>query len=817
MDTIMQDVRYGVRTLIKNPMFTLVAALALAIGIGANSAIFSVVDALLVRPLAYKDADRLVFIWHHYPRLQLAQASISPPSYIEYRDLNNSFEQVAAGTTWSTNLTGAGDPEHLEGAQITYNLFATLGVEPTIGRSFLPEEDRPGSNDVVILSDGLWHRRFGGDPQIVHRTINLDGRAYTVVGVLPPGFRFLQPVDVYTPIGFTPDRLADQSHGWEYLVVVARLKPGITFAGASADMDALADNLRPRFYQANGDWGITVVPLREQLVGDFRAALLLVFGAVGCVLLIACANVANLLLARASSRNKEVAIRMALGASRVRIVRQLLTESVLLSSVGGVIGLAIAYWSTRALVASVPEGITGFLMNWDQIGVNASVLGFTLVVCVATGIAFGLAPALQCSRPDLNDSLKEGGRSGNEGSRRNPLRSLLVVFEIAVAVILLVGSGLLIKSFIRLREVNPGFDPSRVLTMQLSLPKLKYSDDSRISAFFSQMLEQVGSLSGVEAAAVITTLPMSDDHWNATFFVEGLQRAPDEPAPHGDPHMISPDYFKVLRIPLLRGRYFTDADTSDSMQVCIVDQTLADQYWPDQDPIGKRIAAGFEGSRQGPKWRSVVGVVGHVKSYGIAGKSKVQYYFPESQSARDRMNLVLRTKTEPTSLTASVRDAIARIDPDQPVHRVGTMEQIVANSTLQKRFLLFLFGSFSAVALLLAAIGVYGVVSYSVSQRTHEIGIRMALGASSTTVIGMVVKQGLVLTVVGLSAGLGSAYVAGVLLGSALRSQLFSVGIHDPITFAAIALVLGVVALMACFIPARRATRIDPMVALRYE
>ncbi|HXU38902.1 MAG TPA: ABC transporter permease [Blastocatellia bacterium] len=811
METIIHDIRYGLRTMRKTPGFTAVAVIALALGIGANTAIFSVVNALLLKPLPYKDAERLVLIWHTYPKLKLDQASVSAPSYVEYRDMTRSFDGVATATEWSVNLTGAGEPERLQGARVSYNLFSTLGVLPVAGRSFLSEEDQPGKNRVVVLSYGLWQRRFGGDPGLVGRTIMLDGNSYDVVGIMPKGFVFMIEVDLFTPIAFTPEQLAANNHGNEYLICVARMKPGVSFAGAAAEMNSVADELRPQFYGPN--WGITVIPLREQLIGSFRTALYILLAAVGCVLLIACANVANLLLARASARHKEIAVRTALGACRSRIVRQLLTESVLLAALGGALGLLLAFLGIRLLVLGVPEDITGFIVGWKDISISTPVLGFTFGVSMLTGIVFGLVPALHASKPDLNESLKEGGRGGTEGRQRNLIRSSLVVAEVAIAMVLLVGAGLLIRSFMRLQQVSPGFNPANVLTMQLSLPRSKYADKPQIATFFDQLVQRVSTLPGVQSAAVGTNLPMANDGWNASFAVENLQVGPDEPSPHGDPHRISPDYFAAMGIPLLRGRFFTNADSKDSLPVAIVDQTLAEQYWPDQDPIGKRIAAFFEGPSSQPHWREIVGVVGHVKQYGLDGKSKVQYYFPQTQSTQNSMYLVLRTASDPKAMVAAIREALDSIDKDQPIYKVTTLEQMVANSTSQKRFSMFLLGVFAAVALLLAAVGIYGVMSYAVTQRTHEVGIRMALGAQQRDVLALVVRQGMLMAVIGVGIGLIGAFAA----TQVMASLLFGVGTHDPLTFAGISLLLGTVALIASFIPARRATRVDPMIALRYE
>ena len=813
MRTLLQDVRYGFRLLLKQPGFSVVAVLAIALGIGANSAIFSVVNAILLKPLPYTEPGQLVTINHNYPKIQL-KASVSAPGYSHYRDNAQSFQSVAAVTGWNANLTGAGEPERLQGMQITSNLFQLLGGEPRMGRNFQTEEQQPGANKVVILSDGLWQRRFGSNPSIVGQSINLNGENYEVVGVMPPDFQFGREFgpapDIYSPFGWTPEQLSFDRLTFENLAVLARLKPGTDIQQAQAEMDTIAANLRAQYMPGadESNWGLALTPLSELVVGNIRSSLWVLLGAVGLVLLIACANVANLLLARAATRQKEIAIRTAMGASRWRIMRQLLTESAVLSLVGGAVGLLLGVWGVALLVAVNEDKIP----RSHEIGLDLTVVLFTLGVSLVTGLVFGLAPALQTSRITLNDTLKEGGRSG-AGVMRRGVRGALVIAEVSLAVVLLVGAGLLIRSFLRLQEVNPGFDPHNLLVMQTSLPAFKYGEPQQRDAFYQQLMEKVRAVPGVKSVGANAVLPLGGNNQSGSFRIEGRVVNQGESLPHGDRWAATADYFKTMSIPIVRGRFFEERDRADSQPVAIIDETMARKYWPDEDPLGKRIS--YEGGAQNPRWREIVGIVGHVKHSSLEGESRVQYYIPHPQMPQGGMYLVVKAEREgmAAALGGPVREAVRSLDKDLPVYRVTTMDSIVSDSLAQRRFSLYLFGAFAALALSLACIGLYGVMSYTVAQRTHEIGIRMALGAQPRNILGMVVGQGALLAVIGVVVGLVGAFA----LTRLMTGLLYGVSATDPETFGIVAVLLGAVALLACFIPARRATRVDPMVALRYE
>lgn len=811
MENMIQDIRFGFRMLLKSPGFAIVAVIALALGIGANSAIFSVVNSLLLRPLPYEKPEELVLLNHNYVKTNL-KASVSPFGYTHYRDNAKSFSNIAAFTGWAANLTGNGEPERLAGMSASTNFFQTLGAQAAQGRAFAKDEDQQGREKVVILSHQFWQRRFAGDPKLLNSTLTLNGEPYSVVGIMPPGFAYGREVgivvDLWRPLAFGTDMLQPTRLTSEFLSVVARLKLGVSIQPAQAEMDTIASNLRQQ-YMPGADatnWGLLLTPMGEFIVGDIRPLLYLLLGAVGLVLLIACSNVANLLLARGATRQKEMAIRNSLGAGRGRIIRQLLVESMLLALIGGALGLALGYFGLKLLVA-VNESM---IPRAHELGLDPLVLAFTIGVSLLTGIIFGLLPALQVSRSDLHETLKEGGRSGT-GTGRSRLRSALVVVEMALALVLLVGAGLLLKSFLRVQSVDPGFRPQNLLSMQIALPDTKYREPEKRVIFYRDLLDRVKGLPGVIDIGASSVIPMAGSNSSGSFQIEGRTTPQGQPSPHGDRWSATSDYFKTMGIKLVRGRYFEARDSAEAPGAAIIDETMARKYWPNEDPVGKRIT--FEGTRENPRWREIVGIVGHVKHRDLEGESRVQYYIPYEQRAQSGMFLVVRTAGEPNSMAGGVRSTVLAVDRDLPVFRVRTMEEYVAQSMSQRRFAMYLFGTFAIIALVLAAVGLYGVMAYSVTQRTHEIGIRMALGAQRRDVVSMVVRQSMVLTSVGLVAGLAAAFG----LTRLMTTLLFGVNPRDVWTFLLIPLILAAIAVLASFLPARRATRVDPLVALRYE
>jgi putative ABC transport system permease protein len=802
MGTFLQDIRYGARMLLKAPSFTAVAIITLALGVGANAAIFSVVNAVLLRPLPFAEPDRLMMI-RETKLPQFPEFSCSPGNFLDWQKQNTVFERMVAIGTGSFNLIDGGEPERLMGMRVSDGFLTTLGVQPALGRDFLAEEDQPGHNFVVILSHGLWQRRFGADPNIVNRAITLNGQSYTVVGVMPPSFRYGGgTIELWTPIAFTAQQA--QQHGSHYLQTIARLKPGVTVEQARAEMSGIADRLGQQYPDADAGWNVIVMPMLQYAVRSIKLALLVLLGAVGFVLLIACANVANLLLARAASRQKEVAIRTALGASRWRIIRQLLTESLLLSLLGGAVGLLFAVWGKDLLLALAPQD----LPRVSEASLDRWVLAFTAGITLLTGLSFGLVPALQSSRPNLNETLKDAGRGSTEGGRRHLIRSTLVVLEVATALVLLVGAGLLIKSFLRLQHVDPGFNPDNALMVKIALPQKKYTTPAQGGAFYKQLLEKVAVLPGVETVGAACVLPLDDD-FVLGFDIQG--RPPYAPGdePSTNYYSVSPDYFKAMGIPLLRGRLFNDRDNKDTPRVAIISETMAKKYFPDEDPIGKRINV-----TMGPTtYREIVGIVGDVKHYGLDRDTPPETYEPYMQQPLSFMSLVVRTSAEPTGLSAAIRSEVLSIDKEQPVSSIKPLTDLVSASMAQQRFAMLLLGVFAAVAMLLAVIGIYGVMSYSVTQRVHEIGIRMALGASSRDVLRLIVGHGLRLTLLGIVVGL----VAAFLLTRLMSTLLFAVSATDLTTFIVFSASLSAVAMVACLVPARRALKVDPMVALRYE
>ncbi len=804
MQTLWQDLRYGARMLVKQLGFTLIAVITLALGIGANTAIFSVVNTVLLRPLPFKEPDRLVTI-RETKLPQFPEFSVSPGNFLDWKQQNTVFERLVAYTGTPFNLVGAGDPEQLRGMKVTDGFFAMLGAQPLLGRDFLPEEDQPGRNNVVILSHGLWQRRFAGEAKILNQTLTLSGQKLTVIGVMPATFRFgVSDLSLWTPMAFTAQDA--QNHGGHFLSVLGQLKPGVTLEQARTEMIVIAGRLAVQYPGPNTGWNVKLMPLLEFTVRSIKPALLILLGAVAFVLLIACANVANLLLARAAGRQKEIAIRTALGAGRGRIIRQLLTESVLLSAVGGAVGLLLAKWGMDLLLKLAPQD----LPRMSGVSLDGRALAFTAAITLLTGVIFGLVPALQSSKPNLNETMKDAGRGSTEGGRRQLVRNTLVVLEVASALVLLVGAGLLIKSFWQLQKVDPGFNPDNGLTVSLTLPRTKYPEETQQVAFFEQLLEKVSALPGVQAAGAGNSLPLGNDIVQS-FAVQGRPPLPPGAIQTTNLYPVSADYFKAMGIPLLRGRLFTERDTKDAPRVAVINETMAKKMFPDEDPIGKRLT--FDTGASNPDWDEIVGIVGDVMQYGLDQATPMQTYEPHTQQPQSSMTLVVRTAGDPTEQTAAIRNAVLQLDKEQPIFNIRTLDQRLSTSIAQQQFSMLLLGVFAAVALVLAAVGIYGVLSYAVTQRTHEIGIRMALGAGQRDVLKLVVRHGMLLTLLGVVAGLAAAFA----LTRLMTTLLFGVSATDPLTFSLIALLLIMVALLACWIPARRATKVDPMIALRCE
>lgn len=797
VETLLQDVRYAARMLAKRPGFTAVAVLTLALGIGANTSIFSVVNAVLLRPLPYKDAERLVVVYETDAKGEDFYPA-APANYLAWKARAGSFEELAALSNkgWGGNLTGEGEPERLQGFQVTANLFPFLGASPALGRNFLPEEDRPGGEQVVILSHGLWQRRFAGDTGVVGRTLTINGRGYAVVGVMPQDFRFYQQADLWTPMAFDA---AEESNAQDhYLYAVGRLRPGVTPEQARSEAAQVLRAVAAVPAEANS---ASVVYAQEGLVREVRPVLFLLLGAVGFVLLIACTNVASLMLARAAERRKEIAIRTALGARRRRIVLQLLTESTVVALLGGGLGLLVAMWGVGFLVGVLPGSLVAGNPRLASLGVDAGVLLFTLAVSLLTSLLFGLAPALHASKVDLNEALKEGARSGGAGRARNRLRSVLVVAEVGLALVLLVCAGLMIKSLWRLSAVNPGYDPDGVLALNVDLPGTKYKEKRQIADFYGQAIERISALPGVAGVGAVNSLGVS-----VGFGVD--ERPPVEPSrrPQAVTRFVNPGYFAALRIPILRGRSFTEQDRADSAPVAVIDETLARRHFPGEEPIGKHLSV-WGASRE------IVGVVGEARYGSLGDKPSPHVYLPYTQMTWGGMTLFVRSGLDPAALTPAIRREVQAIDPDQSLYDVKMLGESLSESVAPRRHASALLGGFAALALVLAAVGLYGVMAYSVAQRTHELGVRVALGARSADVLKMVLGQGMLLVLIGTVVGLAAAAA----LTRLIESLLFGVSPTDPATFMVIVLLLVLVSLLACYIPARRATRVDPLTALRYE
>ncbi|HET6892332.1 MAG TPA: ABC transporter permease [Pyrinomonadaceae bacterium] len=808
MSTFWQDFRYGMRMLLKNPAFTSVAVLTLALGIGANTAIFSVVNSVLLGALPYKDADRLAMIYESSPRE--ARNVANPANFMDWKEQNSSFSDMAGFVDSRSVLVGDGEPEELPMQFATPNLFSVLGVEAFMGRTLLESDGQPNQPRAVVLSYGLWQRRFGSDANIIGRKLNLDRQDAIVVGVMPPNFQWFirkgsltaKAAEIWLPFRITSDFRVRRGR---FMQVVGRLKPGVTMPQAHAEMKTIGSRLEQQFNDFNANWGVNVVALREQLTGDIRLPLLIMLGAVGFVLLIACANVANLLLARAATRQKEIAIRAALGARRWRVIRQLFTEGLPLAVLGGIFGLLLAWWGTSLLATlSPPE-----LIDLSQVKINLKVLAFTLGVSLLTGMIFSLAPSLESTRLNLSDSLKEGVKGGST-TGTNRLRSVLVVVQVALALVLLVCAGLLIRSFNRLNSVDPGFNPENVLTIRVVLPGRKYDQEAKVVGFFKQALERIQALPGVESTGAISFLPFAGPYSGTNFEIGGLPLPAPGQGPITGVCVTDVNYFKAMQIPLKRGRLFTEQEATEARHVVVINEALARRYFPNEEAIGKRIKIYMKDEIEPSE---IIGIVADSRHKDLDGEIEPMSYWPHPELAFPFMTLVIRTKGDAANIAASARNVIQTLDPEQPVSDVRTLESVLAKSIAKARFSTLLLTVFAGVALVLAAVGIYGVISYLVTQRLHEIGVRMALGAQARDVLKLVLRNGMVLALVGVVIGLGGAFA----LTRVMRTLLFGVTPTDAVTFATVSVLLMLVALFACYIPARRATKVDPLMALRYE
>ena len=815
---MLQEIRHALRLLIKNPLFTLVGILTLALGIGATTAVFTLVNALLIKPLPYEDPARLVLLFEHFKDQHLDTIPVSPPEFLDYKSQLKSFDKLAAFNTATFNLSEGELPERVFGAVVSADLFPLLGVQPIRGRTFRPEECSAGRNDVLVISERLWRRKFDRDPRVLGSKLLADGKVFTVVGIMPSSFEFPLPLfnitgaqfgeqaDIWQPLGFTDDEM--KNRGSRSYGVIGRLASGVSAPQAQAEIETVVRAMRQRFkdnYPQTESFGATIYPLKEQVIGGMKPLLLILTGAVGLVLLIACANLATMLLARAAAREREMAIRVAVGASRARLLRQSLTESVSLAIFGGAAGAFLAIWAID-LVKSI--GVQT-IPRLGEVQVDSTVLLVTLFVAIGSGLIFGLVPGLASGKPDLTESLKEGGRGSTSGKRHNRLRNTLVVAEVALALVLLTSAGLLLKSFVRLQNVNPGFNPGDVLTAEVSLPALRFPDNPSQVNFFSEVTRRVERLPGVKRAGLTTILPMSGINSDCSFRIEGRPSDDTHPMPDEEIRLVSADYFRTLEIPLLKGRFFTTSDKLDASPVVIINQALAQRYWPNEEAVGKRIRLPLS---EKPLWATIVGIVGDLHHRGLDQPVKPEFYVSFSQFPYNAAILAVRSSQDPISLTSAIRHEVQSIDPAQPIAHVRTLEQVIADSIAPRRLSVLLLTVFAGLALALASIGIYGVMSFLVVQRTHEIGVRMALGAQRSDVLRLVISHAAVLVGSGAILGLVAAFFC----TSLLRSALYEVSTLDLPTFLFVTLTLALVALFASYVPALRATKADPMIALTH-
>ncbi|HKP85372.1 MAG TPA: ABC transporter permease [Blastocatellia bacterium] len=805
MERLLQDMRYGFRMLLRKPGFTAVAVLTLALGIGANTAIFSVVNGVLLRPLPYKDTDRILTLWEYDTKSGKKEDGVAPANFLDWRDQQSVFERMAMAEPYSFRFTGSGEPESFRSWLVSEGFFEILGTDALYGRVFQPEEYEAGNNRVVVMGEALWRRRFGADPNLVGQSLLFNGQPHKVVGIMPSKFQFPSGRMLWAPMVIRDSYKQDRRSA--YIKVIGRLKPGLTLKQAEQEMTALQSRLAEQYPKDNGERGALVIPLAEQSRAQVRPALLLLLGAAGFVLLIACANVANLLLARGAERGKEFAIRSALGAVRSRLVRQLITESISLALLGGVGGILMAWWGVDLILAFS----AGILPANTEIGFDSRVLVFALAVSVLTALVFGVAPSLQFSKPDLQESLKEGGRTSGGGAARPRFRNALVVTEIALALTLLVGAGLLVRSFVRLLQVDPGFTADKALSLEVHVWGSSRTPQQR-AAFFEQTLDRIASLPGVESAGAVSALPFHDNSIdiNGTFTIEGRPAPPGGQEPSAYFTIATTDYFTAMGIPLRSGRLFTRFDREGAPPVVLIGETMARRFWPDEDPVGKKIRLAFLGEAE---VREVIGVVGDTRHEGLDSDPRTEIFLPHLQEPYGSMTYLIRTASEPSSLVQGVKNAVWAVNKDLPFSSIATVDELVSRSLGERRFNLLLLGSFALIALTLASIGIYGLISFSISRRTHEIGVRMAMGAQTGDIMKLVLKEGMALALAGVGIGVG----ASIALTRLLASLLYGVSTTDVFTYVAVSLLLTGVALGACYVPARRATKVDPMVALRYE